>query len=222
MSHFEKCWYAEDCDGYTEGCTDYCPVYIKLKYMLDNSGIPENKQRPIELYPLPCDLEAFRRLADIKEHIYDFVQEGKSLYIASSITGNGKSTWSMKLLMRYFEEMAERERCEVRGIFINVPTFLAKLKKFDGVDSDFEKLKKSLLEADVVVWDDIAGSNLSNYDYLQLLSYIDGRYMNELSNIYTSNITDRDDLEKLFGAKLVSRIWNRNTEVVTFYGGDRR
>ena len=222
MCRSNECWYARDCIEYKEGCTDYCPTYIKLRYMMDNSGIPESKQRPIELYPAKCDLQAFQRLSEIKDNIYEFVQSGKSLYIGGSITGTGKTTWGMKLLMRYFEEMAEREGCKVRGIIIHVPTFLNRLKNFKEVDPAFEELKENIREIDVVVWDDIASSNISDYDYAQLLSYIDSRYMNEVANIYTSNIVSRDDLIKALGAKLASRIWNSDTEVIEFRGGERR
>jgi DNA replication protein DnaC len=193
-----------------------------MKYLMDNSNIPKNKQKPIALYPSECDLEAFQRLAEIKDNIVDFVEEGKNLYICSSINGNGKSSWSLKLLMKYFDQVWDGNGFVARGVIIHVPTFFIKCKDFKNDDEEFEELKKRLLEVDLVVWDDIAGVAMSNYDYSQLLVYLDAREFNGLSNIYTSNITNRATLANALGEKITSRVWNSNTEIVEFKGGDRR
>ena len=222
MCHSDKCWFKGVCDNPSNNCTSTCVKFLKMEYMMQNSNIPENKQRPLVLYPSACDLGAFNRLAEIKNDMRDFVWNGRNLYITSRITGNGKSSWAMKLMMRYFDEMSEEDGKEIRGLFIHVPTFLVKLKDFNKIDEDFENLKKLITEVDLVIWDDIAGTNVSNYDYSQLLVYMDSRVLNELSNIYTGNLTSKEDIANALSAKLASRIWNSNTEVIEFYGGDRR
>lgn len=222
MCSSDKCWFKSVCDVSSDICTSTCVKFLKMEYMMQNSNIPENKQRPLALYPSECDLQAFNRLAEIKSDMRDFVWNGKNLYITSKITGNGKSSWAMKLLMRYFDEMSEEDGKEIRGLFIHVPTFLIKLKDFNTTDEQFEDMKKLLPTVDLVIWDDIAGTNMSNYDYSQLLVYIDNRALNDLSNIYTGNLTSREDIASALGSKIASRIWNSNTEVVEFHGGDRR
>ena len=216
------CWYSEVCDNIKDGCEKHCARYIEMRYLMEHSGIPKNKQRPIPLTPQKCDLEAFRRLADIKENIYDFVVDGKNLYITSTTVGNGKTSWALKLLMRYFEEVWRGNDFRVRGVIVHVPTFLMKCKDFKTVDSEFEELKKQILDVDLVVWDDIGSSMLSNYDYTQLLICLDAREFKGLANIFTGNITERDKLAEALGAKLTSRIWNNDTEVIEFKGGERR
>lgn len=216
------CWYAEVCGVKHEDCEKTCVRYHEMKFLMDNSNIPKNKQGAIALYPSECDLDAFNRLADIKDNIVDFVEQGKNLYICSNINGNGKSSWSLKLLMKYFDEIWDGNGFVPRGVIIHVPTFFVKCKDFKTEDPEFEALKKLLLDVDLVVWDDIAGVSMSNYDYSQLLVYLDAREFKGLSNIFTSNITDRDTLAQAVGDKITSRVWNSSTEVVEFKGGDRR
>ena len=97
-----------------------------------------------------------------------------------------------------------------------------KCKDFNNKDEQFEQLKKDILTADLVVWDDIASTDLSAYDFSQLLMYLDNRFSAGLSNIYTGNIVSEQDLTRALGAKLTSRIFSSMTERVTFLGGDKR
>lgn len=222
MCHSNECWYKEVCESVREDCYKTCPKYIEMKYLMDNSGIPKSKQRPLKLTPYECDLEAFRRLAEIKDNIVDFVEDGRNLYICSEAVGTGKTTWSLKLLMRYFEEVWEGNGLEIRGVIVHVPTFLLKCKDFKTVDEDFEQLKRTLLDVDLVVWDDIGGVTVSGYDYAQLLMYLDARDFSDLANIYTSNLTTRESFTDALGAKITSRVWNSKTEVIQFFGEERR
>ena len=193
-----------------------------MKYLMDNSNIPKARQIPMALSPEDCDYEAFKRLADIKSNIVDFVESGKNLYICSHTVGNGKTSWSLKLMLKYFDEVWAGNGFVPRGVMVHVPTFLLKCKDFKNDDSDFSELCKKVLDVDLVIWDDIAGSNMSSYDYSQLLMYLDAREFKGLSNIFTSNVTERGDLEKSVSGKLASRIWNSNTEIIEFKGGERR
>ena len=225
MRHFDynpQCWYSGVCENFTDGCEVNCIKYKEMKFLMENSNIPVAKRVPLALYPSSVDKQAFEKLAEIKNDIYDFVHDGKSLYITSSVVGNGKTSWSLKLLMKYFETMLGESGFEPVGVFIHVPTFLLKCKDFRNTDADFEELKRLLLTVDLVVWDDIASTDVSGYDISQLNMYIDNRNMNELSNIYTGNIVDREEMNELLGARLTSRIWNSGTEVIEFKGGERR
>jgi DNA replication protein DnaC len=85
----------------------------------------------------------------------------------------------------------------------------------------FEELKRQLIDVDLVVWDDVASTDLSSYDMSNLLTYIDQRCLNIKANIYTGNITSFQELEKIVGNRLASRIWNAS-EIIEFKGKDRR
>lgn len=189
-----------------------------MKYLMDNSGIPKNRQIPKSLIA-DIDLEPYSKLADIKADIVKFVNNGENLFICSKYTGNGKTSWALKLLLKYFDEIWAGNGFRVRGVFVNVPTLLLQLKNFSHPLS--EEYKHSLMEADLVVWDEIASTSISTYDYGNLLMFLDYRFSDGKSNIFTSNATTQEDIEKSVGAKLTSRIWNCS-EIIEFRGKDRR
>ncbi len=217
-----NCWYSEVCNLQSENCESYCIRFLEMKYMMENCNLPKSKQYPIDLYPSKCDLEAFTRLKEIKDNIVEFVENGKNLYICSTITGNGKTSWAIKMMHKYFDEIWDGNDFKVRALFIHVPTFLIKCKDFKTTDAEFERLKKQIPYVDLVVWDEIAATDMSSYDYSQLLMFVDARSLDNKSNIYTGGVTNRTDMENLLGARLTSRIWSVNTEVIEFFGGDRR
>lgn len=189
-----------------------------MKYLMDNSGIPKNRQIPKSLVA-DIDLEPYSKLADIKADIVNFVNNGENLFICSKYTGNGKTSWSLKLLLKYFDEIWAGNGFRVRGVFVNVPTLLLQLKNFNHPLS--EEYKRNLMEADLVVWDEIASTSISTYDYGNLLMFLDYRFSAGKSNIFTSNATTQEDIEKSVGSKLTSRIWNCS-EIIEFRGKDRR
>ena len=189
-----------------------------MKYLMDNSGIPKNRQIPKSLIA-DIDLEPYSKLADIKADIVNFVKDGENLFICSKYTGNGKTSWALKLLLKYFDEIWAGNGFRVRGMFVNVPTLLLQLKNFSHPLS--EEYKHNLMEADLVVWDEIASTSISTHDYGNLLMFLDYRFSAGKSNIFTSNATTQEDIEKSVGSKLTSRIWNCS-EIVEFRGKDRR
>lgn len=213
-----ECWYKEVCD---DNCF-MCNKFLEMKNLMETSNLPKAKQKVITLNAPRVDLEAYRRLNDIKADIYNFVQDGRNLYIASEQSGNGKTSWAIKMMHKYFEEVWYGNCLKERALFVHVPTFLMKCKQFKDTDREFEHLKKLLWDIDLVVWDDIASTDMSSFDYSQLLPYLDSRSLGELSNIYTGNFPDREKLMEHVGAKLASRIWSKGTEVVIFRGGDVR
>lgn len=213
------CWYKNVCQ---EPCTNSCVRYLEMKELMDTSNIPKTKQMPQSLTAPKCDKEAFMRLAEIKSDIVEFVECGENLYIASDVTGNGKTSWAIKLMLKYFDSIWAGNGFRPRALFIHVPTFLLKCKDFSNKDDAFDEMRNLLPTIDLVVWDDIASTDVSAYDYSQLLMYIDNRLLNGLSNIFTGNYASRVALEKRVGMKLTSRIWSDTTEVIIFKGGDMR
>lgn len=222
MEQNSDCWYYSVCNRARNSCKTACIRYLEMQSLMDTSGIPKKRQYPQKLIAPKEDLKAFNTLNDIKNNITEFIDNGKSLFICSNTTGNGKTSWAIKLVLKYFDSIWAGNGFNPRALFINVPTFLIKCKDFDNKDSEFEELKKLIPTVDLVVWDDIASTGISAYDYSQLLMYLDVRCSNGLSNIYTSNLTNIDDLGNLIGEKLASRIFSNDTTVVEFKGGDRR
>lgn len=224
---YSECWYEKVCSGSdvsekAEHCTKLpsCVKYMEMKYLIEESGIPKAKQRPIVLSAEDVDYSAFLRLSEIKDDIESFVSNGTNLYIVSKNTGNGKTSWAIKLMLRYFDRIWSGNGFNVRGYFIHVPTLLLRLKDFGNKDPELSEIKKILVGADLVIWDDIGSLGMSNYDLSQLLMYLDQRIITEKANIFTGNLME-DDLEHTLGTRLFSRIWNTSEHII-LYGKDRR
>lgn len=216
---FDDCWYKSVC-ALNDMCSDSCIRYLEMSALVRQSGIPESKWFPDSLSPDDCDYSAFCDLADIKDDIYRFVTRGDNLYLFSDKTGNGKTSWAIKLMLKYFDLVWAGNGFRCRGLFVHVPTFLTKLKNFDSPDAIVDEWKLMLPSVDLVVWDDIASTNLSNYDHSQLITFIDQRTLSKKSNIYTGNLK-LGGMEKSLGARLASRVWNASHRI-ELKGRDKR
>ena len=212
------CWYADKC---TEDC-ERCTVYIQLNWQMENSGLPKAKQKSIVLNITEdnrIDKTAYYRLAEIRKDIVNFVESGKNLYICSSRSGNGKTSWAIKMLQTYFHYTAQGNYENLKGMFVSVPKLLIQLKDFNNPLS--AKYKQQLETVDLIIWDDIAVSGISQYDYTQLFTLIDTRILSEKSNIFTSNVVDEKELGEIFGNRLKSRLYN-SSEIIELRGKDMR
>ena len=212
-----KCWYQGVCN---QECSESCIRYLEMTSMMEQSGLPQSRWFPDTLSPDECDYDAFCRIADIKDDVENYVENAKNLYLYSDRTGNGKTSWAIKLLLRYFDRVWAGNGFKCRGVFVHVPTFLSESKNFEAMKPEIVRLKEILPNVDVVVWDDIASTHLSNYDHSQLITFIDQRTLNQKSNIYTGNLKQAG-IEKALGARLASRVWNAS-ERIELRGRDKR
>ena len=106
-------------------------------------------------------------------------------------------------------------------MFVYVPSFLNSCKNPElRNNQEFKQLQKNLFEADIVIWDDIASTTLTNNDHINLLTYIDQRMLYQKTNIYTGNL-QKEELKEALGERLSSRVWN-NSVTVQFFGTDER
>ena len=221
--NFDSCWYKDACTQAINSCDkavcNYCIRFLEMSHLMEESDIPKNKQYPIALYPEDIDYDVFIRLSEYKQNIEDYVLQGKNLYICSVNPGNGKTTWAIKMMLKYFDMIWAGNGFRARGLFVHVPTLLMQLKNFNNPLS--EEYKNKLLNCDLVIFDDVAVSGISQFDYNNLLMYLDSRILNEKSNIFTSNKVTKDELDKSVGSRLSSRIWETSTRI-EFKGKDRR
>lgn len=212
----EKCWYKDSCSKFgTDACNSNCLRFMEMHYLMMQSEIPQIRQYQQLLVPIRKDINNFEFLKGIKDDIVKFVQNGESLYIFSENFGNGKTTWAIKILMKYFDEIWAGNGFKCRGVFVSVPGFLTRLKEnISRRDEAFELLRIKLTESDLVVWDDIGAVKLGDYDHTNLLAYIDNRLINGKANIYTGNLSDyKGDLSNALGKRLSSRVWNESSKV---------
>jgi len=217
-----NCPYALICkQRKTSDCTDACVRYTEMQHLLVSSTLPRARWQPVKLYPT-CEKDtiAFKQLNAYKETIARHVARGDNLYICSNSVGNGKTSWSIKILLKYFDSIWYNNGLKTRGIFVSTPELLIQLKNFEHPLS-IEYID-ALYNCDLVVWDDIGCSNsLSEYEYNRLLAIIDHRIINKKSNIFTSNITKKDQFAEKLGGRLASRIYD-TSKVIAITGGDLR
>lgn len=180
-------------------------------------------RRNVVLHPEKdgTDLPEFRALKAMSDDIVNFVNDGRQLYLHSSQAGNGKTSWSLKLLQSYFNQIWEKSALRCRALFINVPTFLIELKNHISEKSEYvENILENVKKCDLVIWDDIGTKSATSFEHEHLLSMIDSRINNGKANIFTSNLND-EEMHQVLGDRLASRICNLDMNIC-FHGGDKR
>lgn len=217
----KDCWFNSVCTQYnTDNCNEKCARYCNLHYLAEHSLLSKKQQHPISLKVPEIDKVEINKLVNIRSNIVSFVKEGNNLLIQSAHTGNGKSTWAHKLLMQYLSNFGYSEK--PKALFINVPRFCMMKKDMIAgyTHPDLHYILNNIEKVDLVVWDDIAVTEMTPYDYLNIYVYLNQRIDNGKSNIYTSNYVG-EKVSKVLGDRLYSRVIN-GSEVITFNSLDFR
>ena len=202
-----KCWYKDGCNAANYNCEKTCHRYLEMNYLINNCGM-KNAERFLKLLqPDERDVDAFLRLNDIKTNVVNFVESSQNLFLNSILLQTGKTTWALKILYKFFDEIWAGNGFRVRGYFLYVPEFLEKAKTFEYKQSnEFKQLDNTLKNADLVIWDDISSCALSPADQNLLNIYIDKRMIDGKSNIYTGLYQTPEALKDLLGIKLSARL----------------
>ncbi len=216
------CFLREVCNG--KDCDkDFCLRKYKMDSLYSAALMTDSQKKHTTLLVDEdgTDLEQFKQLAAIEQNIVSFINEGRNLYIHSSNCGNGKSSWSIRLAEAYFNKIWARTEVKCRVLFISVPRFLQALKDDITVKSDYVAyIKANVLEADLVIWDDVATKMGTEFELTHLFSMIDNRITLGKANIYTSNL-NRQQLYNALGERLTSRIANMSIDI-ELHGADKR
>lgn len=222
----EKCWFRKVCkhkDDLEYCKNNFCIPQNKMNYLCEQSYLSEKDKYPIPLVPDAdgTDKDKFIELKSIQGDISNFVTAGKNLFIYSKITGNGKSAWSKKLLLSWFNSIILFTDYECRGLYINLPKFFNELKNNINQKSQYiEDIKANYAKVDLIVWDEIGIKNLGIWEHDILLDFINTRIENGKSNIYTSNMLPEEIKERM-GDRLYSRII-QTSKLIELEGKDKR
>lgn len=207
----DNCFYYGVCD--IQECNNSCIRYIEMNNLLTKSLLPKKFFHPIQMDTPKDDERAYFFLHSIAATMKAFVSQGKSLVLYSAKIGNGKTTWAIRLMQNYFNQIWNGNGLRTMGIFINVPTFINQVKQsFSSDDDNISDIQKKLPNVPLLVLDDIGATKLSEYDISLLTTIIDSRIMNGKSTIYTTNC-DKKQLEAAIGVRLADRIYNTGTTV---------
>ena len=217
-----NCYLRPVCNG--KDCqADFCLRKYKMDSLYSAALMSESQKQHIVLRVDEdgTDLEQFKQLAEIEKNIVSFINEGKNLFLHSSNAGNGKSSWSIRLIEAYFNKIWARSDGSCKALFISVPRFLLALKdNISNKSSYVEYIKENVLNADLVIFDDLGAKMGSEFELTHLLSIIDNRIALGKSNIYTSNL-NRQQLYSALGDRLTSRVANMSIDIELF-GSDKR
>lgn len=221
MVENKDCWLKSTCNGID--CNKFCMRLYRLNTLYDNAMIPLNQR-----YPITLGLDQNRIDANVFDELYDYmksidthVNNGDNLYLWSIITGNGKTSWSLKIAQEYLMNTWYKNNKDCTVLFINVPRYLLALKDNISNKNDYiSHIKENVLRADLVIWDDIATKSATSFEHENLLSIIDTRIADSKSNIYTSNLSP-EELHNFMGDRLFSRIY-RDSIAYEFKGKDKR
>ena len=200
-----------------------CMKKVKLNYLFDQALIEEplRKTRVLFTDADKTDAEVFSQLKEISNNIVEFVKTGGNLYIHSKITGNGKTSWALRMVQNYFDAIWPKAKLTCKALFVSVPKFLSALKdSFDNKNEYAQHIKDNIANADLVIWDDIGTKVATPFEVEMLFSIIDSRLNSEKANIFTSNLSS-EELEKALGARLFSRIFHFSVDI-ELKGTDKR
>lgn len=218
----KNCPYKTKCKG-IDCDKDFCERKYRLDSLYNQSLMTELQRVPLTLVidADKTDREEFTYLAFIEKNIEEFVKSGHNLYLHSYKCGNGKSSWALRFLQAYFNKIWHKSNFGCQGLFISVPRYLLERKaQISGYSEYADFVNKHVLDADIVVWDDIATKVGTEFELSHLLNFINARMDAGKCNIFTSNL-GRKELEAALGERLASRICNLSYEV-ELHGADKR
>lgn len=202
-----SCFYETRCNGKSKlNCTSGCVKRGILTNLLTLSNLPKHlwEDKPLVC---GCDKDEYMRLQYIEDNVYDFVKNGKNIFIYSDHCGNGKTSWAVRLLLAYLDSIWHISGFKRKSLFISVPKFLYDCKRNISHPIDgFQEICDDLEDVDLVIWDDICAGNLTSYEHQILMQSIDTRMNSGLANIFTAN-TNSQDVTKELGERLSSRVW---------------
>ena len=220
-----SCYLDYNCKKFKEGnCkeSEFCIRKFREDELFD-LGLIELNQRyrfPMRVFSEE-ESRTYKRLSDIEKNILQEVEQGHNFYIYSTTCGNGKTAWSLRLAQSYIDKVWHNSEIKCRVLFVSVPKFLLELKSNISERSSYiDHIRKYVLDADLVIWDDIGSKCGTEFEIENMLSIINNRLDNGKSNVYTSNVGPQT-LENILGPRLSSRIKGMS-ESFNFLEKDKR
>lgn len=220
LTDVSHCWYKSICDNCgTEKCTYICKRFTQTDYLFQLSNLPKSMWKSMKLDDSMLSTETAEVLNTILNDCEFFVRRGFNLFLYGE-TGVGKTSWAIKIMNNYFAVIAEKNDFSVRGLYINVPSFLRDSKLYLTYKSDdWIELLNTIKTCDIVIWDDIGQTDATKYESQIVYSYINDRIIAKKCNIYTSNLSPEQFAD--VDSRLYSRICE-GSDCLRIDGIDRR
>ena len=187
--------------------------------LLEESGLPEIYWEEVKMNVPDSDVRAYNRLVKIKDDIMNISEPNlamKNLLICSNKTGNGKTSWAIKILQYFIFKSAQQYPNEESGFFVPVTEFVLARKEYDNSHrKKYWDMLNMIEKSRVVVFDDIGAGEYSRAEYMALLSAIEGRVYRKQYCIFTSNFTEKNDvIVKKLGERLADRVFETSEKII--------
>ena len=118
-------------------------------------------------------------------------------------------------------EIAFNTGLENEGLYIFLPTFLEDLRdNYDNKDPEFDEILRMIKTCRLLIIDDIGAERVTDWVRERMVSIINTRVSNNLTTIYTSNLSP-EELRSELGDRIASRVLG-SSQVVEITSGDRR
>ena len=217
----ENCWYKNICEDVdTENCGGECHTFKGMLNCFVASNIPTTLWHKFNLTTPKVDSQAYAKLAEVKENIVNFVDNGHNIIITSANCGNGKTRWAIKLGQKCIEKLWSSCVSTPPVFYMYMPDLLLASRRAMSGGKLFDKYLNSLRYAKLVIWDDIGNTAFTNYDMITLQAVIEGRINEGLSNIFTTNVPE-EEIIKNIGERLYDRLYKLST-LIEFKAGSMR
>lgn len=192
----------ENDDGLVSARPCHCKAQKMQKRMFRASGLTEIQAT--------LTLSDYRQTKDTK-HMFDMIKDyiqtqawthGMGFFMSGSV-GIGKTMLAMIIASEIMKNYTS-------VIFVPTTSLMAELRssQFSNDQSDFEQRIDKLINADMVIFDDIGKEKPTEWVQNQYFRIIDGRYNKRKPTGYTSNYEPDDLITRFseFGEAIVSRI----------------
>jgi len=204
-------------------CKMSCVSYYLTRQYVEYSGLPKMAFDDLSISPEQIDMDAFMKCKEFKDNILEHAKKGQGLYIYGRNKGNGKTTWSYKILLEYMRLISTSSigvDKEIPIYYVNVCELFEELKSNMENKEYTNAIEYAIENADIVVFDDIGVEAPTTWVKNKLYAYINKRYNDKRSMIFTSNLS----LTEL-GTNIDSRIADRISGVcrpIHIQGASRR
>jgi DNA replication protein DnaC len=182
------------------------------------SGIPK-RFRGVSFDRKPvCDLDpsVVRHVRSFIHSVDERLAAGDGLWFYGDV-GTGKTSLAMLV------SKAALERDHSVAIY-SVPRLIAEIRNTYERDSgdSYVQLFRRLCGVDLLHLDDLGAERTTDWVLEQLYSIVNERWQDRRSIVVTTNISNREDLERQIGRRTVSRLWEICDEAIPIMGPDLR
>lgn len=236
-----NCKYSRSCKKFnTKECTPLCYPYVFMHGTGGNGGLWITRNVPKKYSDcfkenLPIKNEpSYKRILDyINKLPHLILNKNVGLYLYGG-TGNGKTTTAIAILNEY---TIARSKLHLKGELkiTENPALFVKLSSFQNTynaqfrgtqdmqveaSGSYYRFKERMKSVELLVIDDIAMRDSTEAFRQELYEIIDHRVTEDLTTIYTSNVT-LNDLVEFLGERISSRIEGQ-AYPIKFEGKDQR